>query len=215
MIGGDEMENDTATLEQVSYWVLDEAYKILPLGFSCRIGTEQDKIDRSKMSQYRTRMYTYQKLTSYRLYEFLHSLKIFRLLEAFIYNRADKAGKHFYDTLIGECLLKECDGIDQILIYPENILSFIELIEEREVTIEKIARDFVRHEVRHARQFIECRKVGIPANTALYIETMFFEYSEGPLEKDAYYVQLYGEEGKDITKVVQEIKEIAEKKGLI
>ena len=213
---------EDVSIEQIITWILDEASKTMPLGFSCRIGTEENKKQRTLMLQYRTRRKYYEKLSSFSIYKYLHKFSLFRLFEGFIYTLGDKFGKAFYDDLIGECMAQEMDNIDQILIYPDRALLYLEKLIKMEgddfelgVSFEKVIRDLVKHEIRHAKQFVECRKEGISANLALYIENRYFDYGEGPLEKDALYVQFHNDEERTLSEVVQQIKTIAIKKGLM
>ena len=77
-----------------------------------------------------------------------------------------------------------------------------------------VVRGFVKHEVRHAKQFIEFRKLGIDPVLALNAESEF-KYPDGPLEDDAYYMQIHGKEKRSISEVVEEVKKLLIEKGMI
>lgn len=206
-----------ADMNQIQNWIIDEAYQSMPLGYSCKLGTKQDILERTKIKQYRNRRFAYDEIM-YRPYlRFLHKFHLWRTyVETFIYNRCDKTGEMFYSDLIGECLYKEADNVDMILIFPDKIPPFFNLLrKDLEEDEEMIVRGFVKHEVRHAKQFVELRRIGVDPVLALNAESTFFDYPDGPLEEDAYYMQIHGKEKRPVHEVAREMKELLLEKGVI
>ena len=109
-------------MSKITKWIIDEAYQSMPSGYSCKIGTDQDILDRTRIQQYRNRRYAYNVMMSKSIFRFLHKFKFYRnYVETFIYNKCDQNGKIFYDDLMGECMYKEADNEDLILMFPDRI----------------------------------------------------------------------------------------------
>lgn len=198
---------DTASVEDITTWVAEQAVESLPNGFRLKIGDEQDKIDRTRITKYRQRRLFYYKVPKI--------IMKWSKLRNWLYSIANKKAVDFYEDLQAECLFLENDNQDTVLIYPDNVLKFVNSFEERYVPIEKIVKDLVKHEARHAAQFLALRALNINPSMALTFESMDFKYGEGPLEKDAFYLQYIGIEERPVHEVAAEVKRLLTKKGWI
>lgn len=74
---------------------------------------------------------------------------------------------------------------DSVIFYYNNIIE----IANDYLHLDDLCNQFVRHELRHAEQFNYLRRMGIDPNDALDQENNTI-YGEGPLERDAYAVQM-------------------------
>ena len=182
--------DDKTLINKIACWIRDEAAKELPDGYICIIGGEAEKTAREAVVK--ERFILRQQLNVPEL------LLRFGLIRSYLEHRATKKGKAFFEEMIGECLLKEQDDVDAVLLYPDRILWFYHTYLKADASVEinmdeleNTAREFTRHECRHACQFTELRNMGADPSLVLEWEFTAFAYGEGPLETDALLYQIH------------------------
>ena len=195
---------DTETIiKKILTWLKDEASNELPDGYIFIIGGEMEKSEREAAVVERFLMRKYAHSSSF--------LLRIGWIRSYITNRTIKKARAFFNDMIGECLLKEVDDVDAVLLYPDRVLKFYnEFVREDDAMdvaeLENISREFTKHECRHASQFVELRKLGVDPSVVFAWEFNEFEYGEGPLETDAFLYQL-NETDKTVSEVCREIRE--------
>lgn len=199
--------NDTASPSDIAVWAAEQAAESLPTGFSMKIGGDKEIEERLKIVKYRHRLRAYIKLPKL--------LMKWRWFRNIVYSVADKKATEMYAELQAECLFIENDNEDVVLVYPQRILDYLNNFEERYVPIKRIVKDLMMHEARHAHQFKALRALNINPSMALTYEAMYFKYGEGPMERDAFYLQYTGVEERPVHEVAAEVKRLLTKKGWI
>ena len=185
--------NDKTLINKIADWIRDEASKELPDGYICIIGGEAEKAAREAVVK--ERFIFRQQINTPEI------LLYVGFIRSYLEHRAAKKGKAFFEEMLGECLLKEQDDVDAILLYPDRLLCFYYNFVKEEASaeidmdeLENTVREFTRHECRHACQFTELRKMGIDPSLALEWVFTTFDYGEGPLETDAFRYQFHATE---------------------
>ncbi len=198
--------NNLILIQRITEWIQDEAANELPKNYGCIIGKEEEKAEREQVLMERFLSRSYMSTP-----EFLLRIQPIRY---FLTRRTVKKAESFIHDMMGECLLKETDGVDAILLYPDRILKFYYDVIAEETTftpdlseLEELSRSFTRHECRHACQFTELRKLETDPSDVLAWEFMEFKYGEGMLERDAFQYQLQ-DTSRSVAEVCREIKTV-------
>lgn len=148
---------ETFPTEKIQEFFENEIANITCL-FPFRIGTEEDKeeIYQRVLAEYRD---IFQKEFG-RIWNSSFFRKFCSAIE-------EKAARKFVESMGGVTLREEVEGEDCIIMFPNNLSKQYSSIKAQlkdewsDDAFEEICRSFIRHENRHAEQFIEMRKLGI------------------------------------------------------
>lgn len=157
--------------------ILDEISKCeIPNGYTIRIGNSLDFYDMVQQTKEFTERYYTKKVG------FLNNFRKIQELIKWIAERS-------YSTcskVCGVTYFKESFGKDEIIIFPKHIVfGWYHLVKNMDDTAEEITRQIVRHEVRHAWQFVTLRKEGILQQVWEH-ELNHSSYQDRATERDAY-----------------------------
>ena len=185
-------------LAQITNILLDEAAKcqVRIHGFKFIVGTEKNMNARKPVFEMRVKSVVMEKLGIFGKIN-----KVEKLVDQVSYYAMLNATQ----GLMGETMTVEMDGEDTIIIYPEQIKAlWIYGIRHGETSIEEIIRQIVRHEFRHAEQFIAIRKAGMDVKKVIKIDCAR-QYDQRLIEKDAWAEQ-HKESYRPISEFIAEIK---------
>ena len=172
----------TSIYPQVVAWIEDEAAKCYNPGFELRIGRlDKDMLERKEVYIQRTKETLTKKAGFFAR---------FGKVQQGVDYLATFSAESNSAQLFGECLSKEVDGQDAVIIYTETIAAIWWMtVETEKDDMEYITRTIVRHELRHAHQIAALRKEGGSELVKKVHENEIsgrYRYGNGPMEKDAF-----------------------------